>query len=274
MQSYIDPEWQPSLKRQNLDSFDTLWELDVEWFEPPNIRRGGWSGVSRIEIDVPIRGKVGLFLKRQENHRCKTWQHPFSGIATLEKEFNNILRFKKHNIPSLEPVYFAKKTIGGKIQAILMTEELTGYLPLSDATTSNISQNTDSRQQLLHEVASVMQLMHEQHYQHNCLFPKHLFAKLDDGRWSVKIIDLEKTKYRLFKKQAILRDFSTLHRHATDNWTVSDRISLLRSYMREKKLSNYSKKMMRIIDKIHKQKTTKRNQFITYNRMLHYFKIL
>ncbi len=254
MQNYVAPNWLTALTNQSINNFDTLWALDADWFEPPNIRRGGWSGVSRIEVDIPNRGKLGLFLKRQENHRCKTWRHPISGIATLDKEFSNIIKFKKHNIPSLNPVYFAKQMVSGKLQAILITEELTGYRPLSDINISSPS----NRKKLLQEVASVIHKMHAHNYQHNCLFPKHIFAKQDNGRWSVRIIDLEKTKHRISKKHVVLRDLGTLHRHATDRWTLSDRIILLRCYMGEAKLSNSSKKIAQIISKKTQSKNLKK----------------
>lgn len=257
MQDYIHPDWQPTLKKQGLNHFDALWTLDADWFEPPNLRRGGWSGVSRIEIIVPGRGSIGLFLKRQENHCSKTWQHPFSGIATLEKEFHNILQFHKHKIPTVDPIYFAKRTVQGKVQAILITEELSGYQPLASLATSEVTQAPLSRQQLLQKVADVIQTMHAHHFQHNCLYLKHLFAKQKNGCWSVKIIDLEKTKYRVSKKQVLLRDLGTLHRRTAAHWTNSDRIILLRAYMGEEKLSNHSKK---IAQKIAKTVTIKNNR--------------
>ncbi len=248
-QNYIHPDWQGALKTHDLDQFEKLWMLDVDWFEAPNIRRGGWSGVSRIEINHPTRGKIGLFLKRQENHRSRTWRHPISGIATLEKEFNNILRFQSHNIPSLTPVYYASKKVGGKLQAILITEELHGYQPLTDCLDSEAFHNVILRRQLLISIAQIMQKMHAPHFQHNCFFPKHIFVKQTDTGWKLKIIDLEKTKYRFSKQRVMLRDLGTLHRHAEADWSQADRIALLRAYMNESKLSAKSKRIAHMIAK-------------------------
>ena len=257
MQNYTHPDWQLPLSGVALADFDALWELDADWFEPPNSRRGGWSGVSRIELEVPGRGKVGLFLKRQENHCSRTWRHPISGVATFEKEFNNILLFQQLNIPSLTPVYFGKRTVEGKLQAILITEELDGYLPLSSEAIQPDIQNTTSRKALLQKVAELMQTLLKHNLAHNGFFPKHLFAKQKEGEWSIKIIDLEKTQHRFSKQKIMLRELGTLHRHADKAWTISDRITLLRYYREEKKLSATSKKM---ILKVIKKASAKRKR--------------
>ncbi len=251
MQNYTHSDWKAALSTAALADFDALWELDADWFEEPNIRRGGWSGVSRIEVDVPGRGKVGLFLKRQENHCSRTWLHPISGIATFEKEFNNIQLFQRINIPGLTAVYFGKRKVEGKLQAILITEELDGYLPLSSEAIQAKTQNTTSRKALLHAVAELMQTMLKHNLAHNVLFPKHIFAKQEAGEWLIKIIDLEKTQHHFSKQNIMLRELGTLHRYADKAWTVSDRITLLRYYREEKKLSAESRKMiLKVVKKI------------------------
>ena len=92
MNEFIAPEWQPILAFNGLRSFDDFWEFEANWFEEPNQRRGGWSGVARCELKVPEGGTRRVFLKRQENHTTRTFTHPIRGMATFVREFRQILR--------------------------------------------------------------------------------------------------------------------------------------------------------------------------------------
>ena len=70
MKDFLNQRWADVLRNNGLTDFDALWNLDIGWFEAPNRRRGGWSGVSRCELSVPAQASAGVFLKRQENHAC------------------------------------------------------------------------------------------------------------------------------------------------------------------------------------------------------------
>lgn len=217
--------------------FESLWHLYTNWFEAPNIRRGGWSGVIRQAVNTNT-GAVDAFIKRQENHLSKTWLHPFKGEATFSKEYRNILRLTKKNIPTLKPLFFEQQGM----KAILVTKALNDYQPLDIA-----SRKLDRLQKraLLTQVAKNLRLMHQHHFQHNCLYPKHIFVKYVNGEWRVRFIDLEKLKWQLFKTRAIHRDLITLYRHSVGNWSEKDRIFFFRTYQQEEKLSPRSKKLWR-----------------------------
>ena len=45
MKEYQANDWEQLAHSNGLDSFDAIWTLDIGWFEEPNQRRGGWSGV-------------------------------------------------------------------------------------------------------------------------------------------------------------------------------------------------------------------------------------
>jgi len=111
MKDYLSEQWRPILRHNNLDSFVCLWSVDAGWFEDPNERRGGWSGVSRCELELPEGGRTAVFLKRQENHTTRTLLHPF-GLATFVREMRNILMFKRARVPALEPVLSWSQTPG------------------------------------------------------------------------------------------------------------------------------------------------------------------
>lgn len=249
MKEYIARGWDQILSRNKLDHFDAIWNLEAGWFEEPNKRRGGWSGVSRINIQTKLGTTVGVFLKRQENHNTKVWTNPFKGVPTFYKEFKNILNFVAHDVPTVEPVYFAYRYEKGKTQAILMTKELEGFNSLDSVDyvgNSALMQNPSNRGQLISSVAEAIRKMHGHGYQHNCLYGKHIFVRPAGKKWEVKFIDLEKLSRIFFKKKAMKRDLYTLPRHIS-GWRRNDRVKFLKNYMQEDKLSPRSKLLWREI---------------------------
>jgi len=246
---YWNDNWHHLFAENKLSTFDDIWNLDTEWFEEPNQRRGGWSGVIKVELDTN-EGKTGVFIKRQENHISKTWLHPIKGILTFEREFKNILQMQNRDLPVMETVFFAQRSIDNKRQAILITKELTGYLPLDSEqflSSGDLIKNAPHKKQLLIAVADAVRSIHKYHFEHNCLYLKHIFVKPVGDSWDVKIIDLEKLKWRIFKRKAVFRDLYTLYRHAR-GWSSKDHVRLFKLYNQEHKLSSKSKKLWREIE--------------------------
>ncbi len=241
----IEQPWLSLLQSNQLDSFDALWQLEAPWFEEPNIRRGGWSGVVKHDLTDKAGGINTVFIKRQSNHISKTWRHPLSGIPTFQKEFNNLHRFYRFDIPTMDLVYFGSRVHHDDKQAILVTKALTGYvsldnvMPVDDA---GFIQNKRHRRQLIQQTARVLQRMHRYRIQHNSLYPKHIFVKPTEIGWDVRLIDLEKAKRKFSQKTATLRDIATFRRHTLD-WSTRDHIVFFQAYVGEKQLSKASKEL-------------------------------
>jgi len=249
MKEFVGKGWERVLKLNKVDSFDSLWDLDASWFEEPNERRGGWSGVSKISLKTENGESVSVFLKRQENHNTKVWSSPLKGIPTFYKEFKNIQRFIEHGIPTVEPVYFGFRSVNGKSQAILVTKSLEGFESLNSALYARNGELMGSRvlrETLMETVAGEVRRMHKHHFQHRCLYGKHIFVRLVGSDWEVRFIDLEKLKRRLFYKQAVLGDLYTLPRRML-GWRQSDKLKFFKIYMQEAKLSPKSKSIWREI---------------------------
>ena len=51
---FIADGWGALLRRHDLDTFEALWRLPEQWVEPPNVRRGGWSGVTRMTLELSL----------------------------------------------------------------------------------------------------------------------------------------------------------------------------------------------------------------------------
>jgi tRNA A-37 threonylcarbamoyl transferase component Bud32 len=244
IREYISEEWHDILRHNHVDDFERLWALDAEnWFEPPNHRRGGWSGVVRTKLALPTGGEAHIFIKRQENHVYRAWQNLFRLTATFEREFRNLLRFRQFGIPSPETIYFGQRTVEGKLRAILVTRELAGYLPVNAECYSPIAKLDRSRRKLLiSQAADTVRRLHQKRIQHNCLYPKHLFVR-EDGDFEVCLIDLEKAKWRPYKQSIVVRDFGSLYRH-TEGWSRTDQLRLFLAYRNESRASKKSKKIL------------------------------
>lgn len=243
---HLNEDWRAVLRQNQVADFEALWTLDCAWFEEPNYRRGGWSGVYR----TTLRGlqeedgrSVGVFIKRQENHIYRSLRHGFRAMPTFEREFHNIQLFQEYAIPTVEWFYFGQRMVSGQMRSILVTRELAGYQALDDERLIAVLSRAE-RRQLLERLAAVLHLMHSHHIQHGCLYPKHIFFKrLDDGRLDVRLIDLEKAKYRYFGRVAALRDISTLYRHSP-HISRADKLFFFKAYRQEKTLSQTSRMML------------------------------
>lgn len=250
-QDYINGSWRSILAYNNLSDFDSLWKLEAAWFEEPNHRRGGWSGVSRCELAIPGGGSRAIFLKRQENHGTPSLRHPIRGVPTFSREFKRIMEYRSKGVPTLEPVYFAMRNVGKDQRAILITEELTGFVSLEDRVQDWLKVGAPPRplrQRILKAVAALLQGMHAHGIRHSCFFPKHVFVRLnDDDSVEARVIDLEKSRWRPFKTLCAMRDLYSLSRFSSF-WSRTDRMLFFKEYLNIPHLTPYAKWLWRNVE--------------------------
>ena len=250
-QDYISERWRSILAYNGLTNFASLWKLEAKWFEEPNQRRGGWSGVCRVELGLPEGGTCTIFLKRQENHGTPSWRHPVKGVPTFMREFKRIIDYKSKCIPTLEPVYFAMRRVGKDQRAILITEDLTRFLSLEDRVQTWLKEGAPTRtvrRNILRAVAVLLHGMHAHGIQHSCFFPKHVFIRLNaDGTVDARVIDLEKSRWRPFKTLCAMRDLYSLSR-LSSCWSRSDRLWFFKEYLNIPRLTPYAKWLWRNIE--------------------------
>jgi hypothetical protein len=200
-----------------------------------------------------------LILKRQQNHTSRTVCHPVRGVPTFWKELYNILRFKQLGIAVVEPVYFCRRRTASGTQAILVTEYLEGYTPLDEWVGKwhrGGGANRLERDRLIKAVAVVVSKIHAEGMQHNCLYPNHLFVRQVDSDIQVRLIDLEKARWRPLGMARRVRDLESLHRH-TAIVSRSDRLRFLLAYGGVARLDNKSKELHRRIVARHRKKQTR-----------------
>ena len=232
MQDYSVNDWQSMAAVNGLDSFESIWALDIGWFEEPNQRRGGWSGVSRYDVTLADDRTGGIFIKRQQNHSTRTWRHPFKGILTFRREFQNLMLLHSFDVPTLEVLYFAERTVGDQRRAILISRELSGYASLENCMAYWQQHGLPERtiwHETIQRIAAVARRMHQHHIQQNCFMPKHVFIGELHGQMDVRLIDLEKAKRRWTVERALLRDLDTFNRRSPGIRTT-DRLRFLLAY--------------------------------------------
>lgn len=226
--------------------FDTLWHLQADWFEAPNMHRQGWSGVSRI----PIAGSSDTngfhaFLKRQQNFMRRTWRHPVKGVPTFRCEYTMLLHLQQHDVPVPSPLFFSEKKLDGNINAVLLTAELQGYVPLETilARFSPGDCPLSWQRKLIQSIARTVAALHANKVQHRALYPKHIFIReRDHGEFDSVLIDLEKARFKWFAWQCTLHDLTTLNRD-TPQLGLRHRLYFLHQYYQVGKLGQFARWM-------------------------------
>ncbi|MDR2688446.1 MAG: lipopolysaccharide kinase InaA family protein [Azoarcus sp.] len=249
MEDFINDRWRSILAFNGLDDFEALWHLSAEWFEAPNRRRGGWSGVARCELPLPEGGTAAIFLKRQENHGTRSLRHPLDGVPTFLREFKGIMNYRRHAIPSLEPVYFGMRGRGKSQRAILATEELAGFASLADLEQRWAREGVPPRElrlRVLYAVAALLRQMHERKFCHRCFFPKHIFIHVtSEAGVTARVVDLENSRRLPLRVLCALRDLYCLSHYVSPLWSRTDRLRLLMAYLGLPRLSAYAKYLWR-----------------------------
>jgi hypothetical protein len=238
--------------------FDGFWKLELEPLDQLNRGRGkeGWSSASLLEINMPDGYLSKFVVKRQKNHTCRTFRHPLRGMPTLEREMTNIMRYKRHGLPSPEPVFYGRKNHYKNIKAVLVTEYLDGYTGLDEMIESWDAQGWPDRQErnlLIQTLASLIRKIHKLQWRHNCLQPKHFLIKKDKGQFQVRFIDLEKNKWWPWGNDRKIKDLESLHRR-TPKWPLTDRVRFIREYCDVHKLDKNARQLVRQIAKRHGDK--------------------
>ncbi len=195
------------LQDNNLTNFSTIWDLDIPWFEEPNRRSGGFSGVVRGEFKDKQGQSVTLFIKRQQDFNNKTLLHPFSGTPTFRREFMNLQRLKEAGMQTIEAIYYGEQADAEHHRAILITKELTGYIDAEQF----FAEETDEtlRQNVLRESAYAIRRINNANYRNGSFYMKHIFIDTTNReKPEICLIDLEKLRWQPFHKKVMFTDIS------------------------------------------------------------------
>jgi hypothetical protein len=227
---YQDPVYEAALRRHGLDTFEAWWTRDIAWFEAPNQRRGGWSGVGKLVLPLENLPALTLFVKKQQNHGRRTLCHPFAGEPTFRREYHRLQSLAKAGIPAPKVLMYAESPQVGNQRAILVTENLHGFVDLEQLLPSMLNQPQHARRQLLRVVARQIRRFHDLGWVHRALYPKHIFVRPDGTAPDVALIDLEKARQSFGAWCRARFDLAALHRH-TAELSGRDRLYFLKHYL-------------------------------------------
>ena len=197
--------------------FDYFWNQRGEWVEEPNVRRGGESGVQRVNSS---NGQL-LYSKRQTGHIYRSWLYPFGRPTVLrERDALNGLRLIDVLVP--ETVFCgAQRDPVHKWRALLVTKSLDGFEEIEHfyAGGGRERHGEELHDRILKELAENLARMHKGRWQHGCLYMKHVFVRVtgegEAAKVEVALIDLEKGRRRLTAGLAAAHDLKQLRRHSS-----------------------------------------------------------
>ncbi|GHT84885.1 hypothetical protein AGMMS49960_02310 [Betaproteobacteria bacterium] len=209
------------LERHGLISFEALWALQAKAVDAPNVGRGGWSEVSRLDFEGQ-----GFYLKRQRNHIIRSLAHPL-GELTFARELRNILRLQARGVPTVAPVFFAQrlnvavKSAEGEVRedrAMLLTRALDGWRGMDQWLIDWADLAGTVRERLLVACGKLARQLHAAGMMHCCLYPKHIFARANAGTsaFEATLIDLEKARAVWWGHRDRCRDIDQFFRHAPE----------------------------------------------------------
>ena len=231
-EEYHAEGWLDIFRRNGLGDFESVWEREVEWFEEPNRRRGGWSGVARVVFDGADGEPAPVYLKKQENHFIRSVARPWKGELTFEREFRILSALEQQGVGVAAPVYFGVSRHRRSRRAILMTAELSGFSSLEDliaAWRAGDRPGPRARRNMAAGIGAVIGRFHRLGYRHGALYPKHIFLDPHDPT-RVRLIDLEKTRRNPLRFRGWLRDLDAFNRR-TVGASRSDRLRFLLAYL-------------------------------------------
>lgn len=261
---YINKSWQPILAANHLDTFEKLWAIEADWFEPPNKRRGGWSGVSRIVLNGPNEPVV-LFLKRQENHKYRPLRNIVKGAPTFRREMRNIKRFLVHGIPIPEAVYYGERKVGKKSRAILITASIAPAYQSLDYWLEHWQQEGFPPEQeykkILTAIAKAVSFVHKKRFKYGSMVSKHIFLQYTPGTTPhVRFIDLEKARYWFLPINAALSDLNALLKSVQQWVKDSDLRYFFRQYDRFTSKQTGRRLFRKLLKKDQQRKLTKKEK--------------
>lgn len=244
MPEYFNPDYREYLEFNRLHGFDALWDYRADWYEEPNNRRGGWSGVGRLVLAAPDHEGGGFFLKRQQGHQRRTFRRPVKGEPTFRREFDMLRYLHEKGVNAPTPVYYGQQRRDGNVAAVLMTAELAGYLSFEDVSARIFDVGKialKERKRLIKALAFFVRDLHAAGVQHRSLYPKHLFVQWPLGENpQFAVIDLEKSRWQKFAYKRTLNDLAALNRHL-QHWGDSAKKYFFYQYLGVRRLSLWHK---------------------------------
>lgn len=246
---FISDDYKPQLSRCNFADFNAIWDHEIDWYEEPNERRGGWSGVGRVDLVLSDGNALSLFVKKQQNHGRRTLRSPIKGEPTFRREFKRLIYLSEHNFAAPNVVLYGEFSSGENQRALLVTVALDDYQSLEEILSQWWSSaNAKKKSSLIAKVAIEIKRFHDLGLTHRALYPKHIFIKNFAYSPEIALIDLEKARFNFFSSYRAYFDLAALSRHSF-NISARQKLTFFKQYLGIKKMNSYQKFLCRLIVK-------------------------
>jgi len=229
-------------KENDLDSFAALWSLKLPWFEEPNYRREGWSGVCKTTLQTGTQG-APVFIKRQENHNYKSPLHPVTGRPTLYREFSYARKFNEKDLLTYDVMLYAEEKINDKLCAVMVTHALDNHQTLDEWIDSDPAGDPKKREAVIKVLAQNIRHMHDSGFQHGCLYGKHIMVRCFDDDVDIRFIDLEKVRSGLLRLTVPLQDLDQFFRHHEGAWQTADSELFIKYYRGSQSTQGFTRRL-------------------------------
>ena len=248
--TWIAPQWESALKDAGLLDIEAVSKREFDWFETPNHRRGGWSGVTRIVLnpDAAPTDQQAVFLKIQQNHFYRAPSTFFLKRLSFAREFNALQALAPlvNCMPKL--LQFSQWKHDGNHGALIITEALEGLEPfdqwLREQKNAPTPHQSAPTLKALKSIATAAREVHDTGWAHFGFYPKHAFIRKDEnGDYTTCLIDLEKARQPLSSKQSTIEDVSRFLRHSTE-LNNEEKVAYLRAYFQTDTFSDAQKSMI------------------------------
>lgn len=171
----------------------------------------------------------------------------FLGKPRIQSEWENLLWFSRHGIPTAPVVAYGMKKRFGLFQyGALITQEIPSAIDLAE-----VARNSDPRlanrhwvKQISQQVADAMCIMHSHHFIHSDLKWRNLLV---DDHDRLFLIDCPLGTFwrgKLFEHR-VLKEFATLDRVARYKLSRGQRLRLYLQYARKDRLDDSDKAFIR-----------------------------
>lgn len=240
----VNSDFLPLLEKHGLASFDSLMTAsEGEAFKDISHR-----SVMRLSLLEGTKTRT-LYLKRHYEKGKTLGQS--GGIA----EWDLILKFLHHGIPTMTPVAAGARVNGDVTESLLVTDALEGYqrmeIFMRDRYRRPLSNElVREKRYLMRRTAELTRKMHHEGFNHRDFYLTHIMVKpTGEGDFDLAIIDLQRVQERKwFRRRWLVKDLASLNFAAKNDYTTpSDRLRFFLAYLGKKTLDRYDKAFMRAI---------------------------
>ncbi|WP_082428407.1 lipopolysaccharide kinase InaA family protein [Pseudomonas sp. NBRC 111119] len=194
------------------------------WVEEPNIRRGGESGVLKVEVEG-----FTFYKKQQVGHIYRSLLHPF-GYPTVAREAKALRAAASLGVATPALLHSHVHKQAGEWQAVMVTAALDGYLSLEDFYLQGVDKTVGLRRhhEILEAYGRALARLNLGRWQHGCLYLKHVFVDFSESSIKVALLDFEKARQRMTATKASRHDLRQVKRRS--GWEAAEWEAFCRGY--------------------------------------------